>query len=83
MFIGIAHLAFMGLHLFSFSSPCYPVLIAYLSSLFQIPLFIAHDTVTFEFTTLTSSFLYFRGVRPLVIFDMVFRVTFGDVLEGA
>ena len=107
MFIGIARLTFMGLHLFSFSSSCYPVLITYLSSLFQILIFIAHDTMTFEFTTHTfvmmlgtptlvifmwftkdgflraHSFLYFRVVRPLLILDMVFRVTFEDVLEEA
>ena len=29
------------------------------------------------------SFLYFRVVRPLLIFDIDIRVTFGDVLEGA
>ena len=38
VFIGIVHLAFTALHLSSFSSPCYPVLIAYSSPLFQISL---------------------------------------------
>ena len=28
------------------------------------------------------SFLYFRVVRLLLIFDIDLRVTFGDVLEG-
>ncbi|RVX03317.1 hypothetical protein CK203_020004 [Vitis vinifera] len=35
IFTGIAHPAFRGLRLSSFSSPCYPVLITYLSLLFQ------------------------------------------------
>ena len=36
-------------------------------------------TISFQ----THSFLYSRVVRPSLIFVMVFRVTFRDVLEGA
>ncbi|KAL6348095.1 hypothetical protein AAG906_039250 [Vitis piasezkii] len=78
MFTGITHLAFMGLHLSSFSSPCYTVLIAHLSLLFQISFFTTHDIDSLLWA---HSFLYSKVVQPLLIYDMVFRVTFGDVLE--
>ncbi|KAL6327108.1 hypothetical protein AAG906_014352 [Vitis piasezkii] len=72
----------MDLRLSSFSSPCHPVLIAYSSLSFHIS-FSLLMTMSFEFTIRISFFLFFRVVRLLLIFDVVFRVTFGDVLEGA
>ncbi|RVX18699.1 hypothetical protein CK203_007092 [Vitis vinifera] len=80
MSTGIAHVAFMDLRLSSFSSHCHLVLIAYSSLSFHIS-FSLLMTMSFEFTT--HSFPYLKVVRPLLILDMIFRVTFGDVLEEA
>ena len=105
IFTGIAHLTFMVLHLSSFSSPHYPVLIAYSSLFFHIFPSTTHDAIlwvqgtyfghvdghptpsilmwyTYKSLLWTHSFLYFRVVWLLLIFDIDPRVTFGDVLEG-
>ena len=66
IFTGITHLAFMVLHLSLFSSPRYPMLIAYSSLHFQISLFTAHDIVLWVHDT------YFDHV----VLDVVFQVTF-------
>ncbi|KAL6327683.1 hypothetical protein AAG906_022623 [Vitis piasezkii] len=71
MSTGIARVAFMDLRLSSFSSHCHFVLIAYSSLSFHISLLTAYDDDSL------------KVVRPLLILDMVFRVTFGDVLEEA
>ena len=75
--------------------PCYSsfsfLLLMTMSSEFTIRIFVmllstlhllfpcgSHRTVSFR----THSLLYSRVIRPLLIFVMVFRVTFGDVLKG-
>ncbi|RVW53447.1 hypothetical protein CK203_083735 [Vitis vinifera] len=80
MSTGIAHVAFMDLRLSSFSSHCHLVLIAYSSLSFHISLLTAYDD---DSLLLAHSFPYLKVVRPLLILDMIFRVTFGDVLEEA
>ena len=65
IFAGIAHIAFIGSRLSSFSSPYYPVFITYSSLLFQISISTAHDTVL---RVQDTYFCHVIGYPTLVIF---------------